>query len=159
MRIRSATADDAKAISKLASEFHTYLHQLGDSTAFHFNESAYLRDGFGEQPAFIAHVAESDDEVIAYIILESGYDTDRGRRVIYIDDLYVSESWRGKGVGKALLAQAAETARAHGAGTLWWGVHERNDSALRFYETLGARYVQGVRFMSIDVETLSSKLT
>jgi GNAT superfamily N-acetyltransferase len=154
MRIRAATADDAEAISNLVSEFHDYLNQLGEPTTFHFTSSTYLRDGFGERPAFVAHVAESDDQVIAYIILESGYDTDRGRRLIYIDDLFVTESWRSQGVGKALLAQAAVTARAQGAEALWWGVHERNDSALRFYEDLGAKYLKGIRFMSIDVEAL-----
>lgn len=159
MKIRSAAAEDAAAISKLASEFHAYLNGLGDSTEFHFNASTYLRDGFGERPAFIALVAEADDEIIAYIILESGYDTDRGHRLMFIDDLYVTESWRGRGVGKALLAQAGNTARTYGAETLWWGVHERNISALEFYERLGAKYLKGIRFMSIDVESLSSKKT
>lgn len=159
MRIRPATADDAEAISKLASQFHAHLNGLGDRTEFNFNASTYLRDGFGERPAFIALVAEVDGEIIAYMILESGYDTDRGHRLMFIDDLYVTESWRGKGVGKTLLAQAGNTARTHGAKTLWWGVHEGNVPALEFYESLGARYVKGIRFMTIDVEAVSSKQT
>lgn len=155
MRIRPATADDAEAISKLASEFHAYLNRLGDPTKFHFNASTYLRDGFGERPAFVGLVAESDNSiVIGYLILHFGYDTDHGRREAYIDDVYVQESWRGHAVGKALMVRAANTAREHGAEALWWGVYERNNTALRFYESLGARYINGMRFMSIDVDSL-----
>ena len=52
------------------------------------------------------------------------------------------------------MVQAAEIARAQGVETLWWGVHERNDDAMRFYERLGARYIKGIRFMSIDIDDL-----
>jgi GNAT superfamily N-acetyltransferase len=156
MMIRAATADDAEAISKLASEFHGYLNALGDSTKFHFNASTYLRDGFGERPAFLGLVAESDETVVGYLIVDFGYDTDRSRRLAYVNDLFVTESCRGQGVGKALMSRAAETAREHGAETLWWGVYDRNDSAMRFYESLGARYIKGIRFMSIDVDALPS---
>ena len=156
MKIRMATADDAEAISKLASEFHAYLNALGDSTKFYFNASTYLRDGFGERPAFLGLVGELDDTVVGYLILDFGYDTDRSRRLAYVNDLFVTESCRGQGVGKALMIRAAETAREHGAETLWWGVYDRNDSAMRFYESLGARYIKGIRFMSIDADALPS---
>jgi GNAT superfamily N-acetyltransferase len=156
MMIRAATADDAEAISKLALEFHGYLNALGDSTKFLFNASTYLRDGFGERPAFLGLVAESDETVVGYLIVDFGYDTDRSRRLAYVNDLFVTESCRGQGVGKALMSRAAETAREHGAETLWWGVYDRNDSAMRFYESLGARYIKGIRFMSIDVDALPS---
>ena len=156
MNIRAATADDAEAISKLASEFHAYLNSLGDSTKFYFNASTYLRDGFGQNPAFVGLVAESNEEVVGYLILDFGYDTDKSRRLAYVNDLFVTESWRSRGVGKALMTRGAELARQRGAEALWWGVYERNHSAMRFYEDLGAHYVEGIRFMVIDVETLNS---
>lgn len=157
MRIRVGTPADAEAISKLASEFHAYLHELGDAMQFYFNGSTYLRDGFGENPAFTALMAESDDaEVVGYLILSFGYDTDRSRRLAYVDDVFVREASRGRGIGKALMVHAAEIARTQGVETLWWGVHERNDDAMRFYKKLGARYIKGIRFMSIDIAALSS---
>jgi len=156
MKIRLATADDAQAISQLASEFHTYLNTIGDQTNFYFNADTYRRDGFGDNPAFIGLVAESNDEVIGYLLFNFGYDTDHSRRLAYVIDLYVNEKSRGQGVGKALMQHAADAARAHGAKALWWGVYESNDSAMRFYEGLGAKNVKGVRFMSINVEKLTS---
>ncbi|HEY8224317.1 MAG TPA: GNAT family N-acetyltransferase [Pyrinomonadaceae bacterium] len=151
-----ATADDAQAISQLASEFHAYLNTIGDQTNFYFNADTYRRDGFGDNPAFIGLVAESNDEVIGYLLFHFGYDTDHSRRLAYVIDLYVNEKSRGQGVGKALMQHAADAARAHGAKALWWGVYESNDSAMRFYEGLGAKNVKGVRFMSINVEKLTS---
>ena len=156
MLIRIAKAGDAQAIEKLAAEFHAYLNSLGDKTKFFFNASTYLRDGFGENPAFVGLVAESDQEVFGYLILHSGYDTDHSRRLAYIVDLFVTERWRGKGAGKALMKSAGDLARAQGAETLWWGVYEPNDFAIRFYEGLGARHVKGIRFMAIDVDSLNS---
>lgn len=156
MRIRAATPDDAEAISRLASEFHAYLNALGDPTKFHFNAETYLRDGFGPNPAFVALVAESNNEAVGYLILDFGYDTDRSRRLAYVNDLFVTEACRGHGVGNALMSRAAEAALERGADALWWGVYERNHSAIRFYEKLGAKYVQGIQFMSIAVNKLNS---
>ena len=159
MKIREATADDAESISKLASEFHRYLAALGDPTSFHFNAETYRRDGFGENPAFLAIVAELEDKVVGYLIFHFGYDIDHSRRLVYVVDLYVDEAYRRRGIGKALMIHVGEAARAHGATSLWWGVYERNESARGFYESLSARYVKGVHFMSINVEALSGEST
>jgi diamine N-acetyltransferase len=152
MKVRAATADDAEAVSKLAAGLHRYLNQLGDPTRFHFNASTYLRDGFGENPAFLTLVAEVEDSVAGYLLYHFGYDTDYSRRVVYVVDLYVDETYRGRGIGKALMKSVSEVAQREGATALCWGVYERNEQALRFYERLGARYVKGIHFMSIDVD-------
>src|SRR5262245_45111486 len=150
MNIREATVDDGESISKLASEFHHYLSSLGDPTRFNFSAASYVRDGFGDNPAFLGLVAEVEDKVVGYLIFHFGYDTDYSRRLAYVVDLYVDEKYRGLGIGKALMKRASEAALAHGATALWWGVYERNESALKFYESLGAKYVKGIQFMSIN---------
>ncbi|HSE32849.1 MAG TPA: GNAT family N-acetyltransferase [Pyrinomonadaceae bacterium] len=159
MNIREATADDAESISKLVSGLQKYLNELGDPTRFHFNASTYLRDGFGENPAFLALIAEIEDKAAGYLLYHFGYDTDYGRRLLYVVDLYVDEAYRGHGIGKALMKQACEVAQREGATVLVWGVYERNELALRFYERLGARYIKGIHLMSIDVEALSREST
>ena len=93
--------------------------------------------------------------MVGYAVISFGYDTDRSRREAYLNDLYVTERWRGRGLGRRLLRAAAETARSHhGATALWWGVQEQNVAAFRFYARLGAHDITGVRFMSADVDTL-----
>jgi hypothetical protein len=63
--IRRANPGDAESIAELASEFHAYLNGLGDETEFHFTASTYLRDGFGDKPAFLALVAELEGAVVS----------------------------------------------------------------------------------------------
>lgn len=154
MNIREATTADAEAISTLAAVFHRYLQSLGDRTNFYFNASTYLRDGFGPNPAFSGLVAEVEEKVVAYLLYHFGYDTDQSRRIAFIIDLYVAEEYRGHGIGTALMKCAGEAARDQDATGLFWSVYERNESALRFYEGLGARYLKDLRFMAIDVEAL-----
>jgi GNAT superfamily N-acetyltransferase len=139
----------------LATEFHAYLRGLGDPMRFHFTAETFRRDGFGERPAFVALVAEAGGGAVGYALIHFGYDTDRSRREAYLNDLFVTEAWRGQGVGKALIIAAAQAARSqHGAQALWWGVYDRNAVAFRFYEKLGATYVDNVRFMSVDIDAL-----
>lgn len=159
LEIREATADDAESIAKLVAGLHRYLNELGDPTHFHFNASTYLRDGFGVNPAFLALIAEFDDKAVGYLLYHFGYDTDYSRRVVYVVDLYVDEAYRGHGIGKALMKEASDAAQRQGATALCWGVYERNEHALRFYESLGARYIKGIHLMSIDVDAITDEST
>jgi ribosomal protein S18 acetylase RimI-like enzyme len=149
--IRNADLRDAAAVARLADEFHAYLNALGDPALFNFTAEIYVRDGFGDDPAFYGLVAESGGSVVGYLLLHFGYDTDRGRREAYVDDVYVQAKSRGQGIGKALMSEAAGLARSRGAKVLWWGVYERNEAAFRFYESIGARYLTGIRFMYMDI--------
>jgi len=152
---RIARASDADAVAALAAELHAYLDALGDSTPFHFTADTYLRDGFGEDPAFVGVVAEAGGVVVGYALINPGYDTDRSRREAYLNDLVVAEQWRGQSVGRQLMRAAAEAAKSHyRAELLWWGVHDLNAAAFRFYRGLGAREIKGVRFMSVDIDAL-----
>lgn len=157
--IRVATENDAASVAELAAEFHAYLRGLGDRTGFTFSASDYLRDGFGAEPAFTGLVGEVGRRVVAYLLMHFGYDTDRGRREAYVDDLYVVASFRGHGFGTALMREAARLAASRGARALWWGVYERNVEAVRFYERLGAHRLEGVRFMTIEAEALKGRET
>src|SRR5512135_721585 len=100
--IRQSTADDAEAIGRLAAEFQAYLRSLGDKTRFDWGASKYLRDGFGENPAFEGLVAETESGVVGYLLYHFGYDTERGQRLMHVIDLYVRESFRRRGIAKAL---------------------------------------------------------
>src|ERR671937_136814 len=103
--IRAATMSDAEAIGRLAAEFQDYLRSLGDRTEFDFGASHYVRDGFGEDPAFAGLVAESGDAVVGYLLYHDGYEI----------DLYVQAAWRRQGIGESLMRRAAEVGRARGA--------------------------------------------
>ena len=57
---------------------------------------------------------------------------------IYLEDLFVRPSARGKGIGRGLLAHLARLALARGCGRVEWSVLNWNDPAIRFYKSLGA---------------------
>ena len=135
----------------LALEFQKYLRGLGDPTNFNFGADTYLRDGFGPRPAFQGLVAEASNTVVGYALFHDGYDTDRGRRVIHLIDLYVQETQRRQGIGKALVRRVVEIGQDRGAEILFWSVYKPNEPAARFYERLGARYITGLDWMVLDI--------
>lgn len=149
--IRPAEASDAQIIGKLAAEFIEYLRSLGDDAELKFNATVYLRDGFGENPAFSGIIAEKGDEIVGYLLYHFGYDVDYATRILHVVDLYVSEKSRKSGIGKALMERAGEICRAAGGTQLFWAVYAPNKAAIRFYEGLGARFTQNMLFMRLDV--------
>lgn len=154
INIRKATVADSQAIGELAKEFQEYLQALGDLTQFEFTAETYLRDGFGPNPAFSGLVAEIDDEFSGYLLYHFGYDTDRAIRLMYVIDLYVREVKRRRGVGKALMDEAATICREVGGRGLIWSVFVPNKPAFQFYESLGAKHIQELEFMSWPVSSL-----
>lgn len=152
--IRPAIAADSEAIGNLASQFSQYLRSLGDTTEFKLTAEACRRDGFGDAPAFEGLVAEHGGRVIGYLLYHIGYDSDAARRTLHVADLYVDASSRRHGIGKALMAKAAEVARERGAGEMIWSVFTANEIASAFYEKLGARPITDVYFMRLKTSEL-----
>lgn len=150
-RIRAAEEGDSTQIGLLAGQFADYLRGLGDQTDFNFNAEAYLRDGFGSDPAFEGIVASRDDTILGYLLYCPGYDTDRGVRLLHVLDLYVRDDARRQGVGRALMLEAASICRLRGSRELVWSVYEPNKLAVEFYEGLGARHVVGLALMTLPV--------
>jgi ribosomal protein S18 acetylase RimI-like enzyme len=154
LKIREASADDAEVVGRLARQFADYLRGLGDKTDFKLNAQTYLRDGFGENPAFSGLVAEQDGNIVGYLLYHFGYDSDNAARILHVVDLYVNESVRRQGVGKALMAAAAKLSRDAGGMELFWSVYFQNKLALSFYEKLGAGYTGDLLFMTIRADAL-----
>jgi GNAT superfamily N-acetyltransferase len=100
---------------------------------------ALLRDGFGESPLYGLIVAESDGRVVGMSLYYFRYSTWKGKR-LYLEDLIVTESWRGRGLGEALLQETIETARRTHCTGLMWQVLDWNEPAIRFYRKFGARF-------------------
>jgi GNAT superfamily N-acetyltransferase len=152
MIVRAATESDAEAVGALAAEFQRYLRGLGDLTNFAFGATEFLRDGFGDRAAFAGVIAEVDGQVVGYALYHDGYETDRGRRLVHLIDLYVQEASRRRGIGRALMSRVAQLGRARGAGIMFWSVYKPNTLAGAFYERLGARYTAAdLLWMALDL--------
>lgn len=96
-------------------------------------------DLFGARPLIDALLAERDGAAVGYAIFHGTYSTFRGRPGLYLEDIYVREDARGTGAGVRLLAEVAAIARERGCHQVSWAVLDWNQSAIDFYERLGAR--------------------
>ena len=151
MKIREATREDASAVGALVKEFCTYLQSLGDDTNFQFNAETYMRDGFGDEPAFKGLVAENHGEIVGYLLYHFGYYVDIATRIVHIVDLYVRPDCRCQGIGSALMERTGEICVKAGGKRLFWSVYSPNRDAFRFYKRLGARYTKDLKFMYLTV--------
>lgn len=98
---------------------------------------------FCPTPKAFALIAEWNGAPCGFALYFYTFSTFRGRHGIYLEDLFVRESQRGKGVGKALLARLAQIARAEDCARLEWQVLDWNAPSIAFYESLGARPIDG----------------
>lgn len=98
-----------------------------------------LRDSmFGPRPYAEAILAEDGGDPVGFALFFHNYSTFLAQPGLYLEDLYVHESQRGKGVGKALLVELARIAVQRGCGRMEWAVLDWNVDAIGFYEKLGA---------------------
>jgi len=93
---------------------------------------------FGPSPTVFAHVAETDGRIQGMAIWFLTFSTWTGRNGIHLEDLYVRPEARSSGIGRALLTELASIARRSGYARVEWSVLDWNETALRFYRSIGA---------------------
>ena len=133
-RIRRIRPSDVEAAVGLAHELADYERAPDEC---HLTPAQLHSALFGDEPKLFGHVAEVDGEVVGFAVWFLNYSTWRGVHGIYLEDLYVRESQRGSGLGKALLAALAAECVANGYARLEWSVLDWNP-ATEFYKALGA---------------------
>lgn len=101
-------------------------------------EADLHRHLFGARPYAEALIAECDGEAAGFALYFHNYSTFLGQPGLYLEDLFVQSAWRGKGIGKRLLAELARIGVARGCGRFEWTVLDWNEPAIRFYQSLGA---------------------
>ena len=100
--------------------------------------AAMQRDGFGPQPIFSFFVLENEAaDIIGLALYYTAYSTWKGR-MLYLEDLVVTEAARRGGLGRLLFDVVVAEARATGAVRMKWQVLDWNESAIGFYKKLGA---------------------
>jgi GNAT superfamily N-acetyltransferase len=151
--IRMAGPDDAPAIAALVRELAVYekLEQHANATVGDFR-----RHLFGTHPAAEAALAEEEGKAVGFALWFSTFSTFRGQPGLYLEDIFVKPECRGRGIGKALLANVAAIAIERGCGRLEWSVLDWNLPAIGFYRALGARPMDEWTVYRIDDQSLSN---
>jgi GNAT superfamily N-acetyltransferase len=144
--IRDAIREDVPAMFELIKELALY--EKAPEQVTNTIEQMYV-DGFGENPIFGTIVSEVDNEIVGMALYYYRYSTWKGKR-LYLEDLIVSETMRGRGLGEKLLNAIIEKARQTSCTGLMWQVLDWNEPAINFYKKFGARFDEGWVNVHID---------
>lgn len=139
-QIRPARPDDAAAILSLIHELAVFERE---PDAVKNTQEQLTTHLFGPDPQVYAHVVEEDGTVLGFALWFLTYSTWEGTHGIHLEDLYVSETRRGAGHGKALLSTLARLAVQRGYKRVEWSVLDWNAPAIGFYDSLGAGTMDG----------------
>jgi GNAT superfamily N-acetyltransferase len=153
LNIRPATPADVPTILAFIHELAEYERE---PNAVRATEADLLRDGWGPTPRFTVLIADYNSAPAGFALYFTTYSTWRGHHGIRLEDLYVTPSLRGHGIGKALLARLARIAVDQGCPRLEWDVLEWNESAIAVYHRVGANVLTEWRIMRLADEPLAA---
>ena len=136
VQIRLGQRSDVALILRLIKALSVY-EKLEDKVVA--TEEKVDRALFGPRPYAETLIAEQDGEAVGFALFFHNFSTFLAQPGIYLEDLFVEQEHRGKGVGRALLARLAEIAVERECGRLEWAVLDWNKDAIGFYERLGAQ--------------------
>ena len=134
--ISPAFPADIPLILSLINELADYERLRHEAVA---TEASLQESLFGARPGAEAVIARVDGEAAGFALFFHNFSTFLGRRGLYLEDLFVRPSHRGRAVGRALLIHLAALAVERGCGRFEWQVLDWNKPARDFYERLGAK--------------------
>ena len=134
--IRRAVKEDCPRLLELVQELAVYERAPDEVTVTlnHFEES-----GFGPRPVWWSFVAEENNVILGFALYYIRYSTWKGRRM-YLEDILVTESARGKGIGKLLFDRLIEEAKERKFCGIVWQVLDWNEPAINFYKKYNADF-------------------
>jgi GNAT superfamily N-acetyltransferase len=135
LTIRPAVVEDVPQILAFIRELALYERAPNEVLA---DESILRSSLFGDSPQARVLLCYCDAQAVGFAVYFYSYSTWLGKKGIYLEDLYVSPAFRGRGAGKALLTALAKMAVAESCGRLEWSVLDWNTPAIEFYQALGA---------------------
>ena len=135
LRIRPAAPADRELVFAFVRELAAY-EKLADEVKA--TSADIERALFAANPRVFCDIAEWDGVAAGFALWFYNFSTFRGRHGIFLEDLFVRPAFRGKGLGKALLAHLAARAVAENCSRVDWSVLDWNAPSIAFYKSLGA---------------------
>ncbi|EPM38749.1 hypothetical protein M272_20270 [Vibrio natriegens NBRC 15636 = ATCC 14048 = DSM 759] len=151
MKIRPANSTDASVILKFIRELAEYEEALHCVNA---SEEDIVSSLFNEDSTAKAIICEVDSCPIGYAVYFFNYSTWLGKNGLYLEDLYVTPSFRSSGAGKLLMKTLANEAIEKGCGRFEWSVLHWNQPAIDFYHHIGAEEQSEWRIYRLTGEAL-----
>jgi GNAT superfamily N-acetyltransferase len=157
LSIRRAVPQDSALIFSLICELAEYEKLTHEVEATEAGIAAAL---FSEHPRIYCEVAEWNGEPVGFAVWFFNFSTFSGRAGIFLEDLFVRPAFRGKGIGKALLAHLAKLCVDNGWSRMQWSVLDWNTPSIDFYKSLGAVLMDewtGCRLAGPALEALAER--
>ena len=159
--LRYAKPSDAEDLHKLIVELAIFEHEPNAVELSIEQLREQLSDENSIFKAVLAEIQTSSvkpqAKIVGFALFFFNYSTWKGRKGLYLEDLFVSEGFRGRGIGKALMLFLAKVAKLQGCSRFEWSVLKWNQSAISFYEHLGAIRMEewvGYRLNEEDIDIL-----
>jgi GNAT superfamily N-acetyltransferase len=152
LNIRRAQAEDAGLILKFIKDLAAYEKLSHEVRA---SEADIARDLFGPEPKVFCDIAEWNGAPVGFALWFYTYSTFQGRHGIWLEDLFVDPSVRGKGIGKALLVHLARRCVRESLGRFEWWVLDWNEPSINFYLSQGGVLQDEWTKVRIEGEALS----
>lgn len=135
MITRFATPGDVPAIGGLIRELALYERAPAEAIA---GDDDIRRALFCEAPHVFCHVVELEGDVVALALWFLTFSTWLGTSGLYLEDLFVKEQFRGRGIGSALMRTLARLCVERRYSRFQWSVLDWNTPSIDFYRSLGA---------------------
>jgi len=132
--IRKGEVKDLEKVLELIKELAIYEKE---PDAVNISVEELKRDGFGDNPLYGLYVGETENGIVGIALYYNRYSTWNGK-VLYLEDLIVTESERGKGYGRQLLNAIITEADKQNCRLCIWQVLDWNEPSINFYKSIGA---------------------
>lgn len=152
MQIRGAQPSDVPTLTRFIRELAEYERE---PQAVRITDAQLRAALFGVRPHLFGHVAVEDGQTLGMALWFLNFSTWEGVHGIYLEDLYVTPTARGRGAGRALLSELARLCAARGYARLELAVLDWNSPAIGFYRGLGAVGMDGWTVQRIDGRALA----
>jgi GNAT superfamily N-acetyltransferase len=133
--VRTATIEDVPLILTFIRELAEYEKLAHEVLA---REEDFREALFGARAVAEAIIASVDGEPVGYALFFRNFSTFLGKPGLYLEDLYVRPSFRGRGAGRALFEHLARLVVERGWGRFEWSVLDWNAPSIAFYKKMGA---------------------
>lgn len=151
-RLRSATPEDIPILLELIKALAEYENLSHTVTG---NAEQLKKHLFGSRAYAEVVLAEGRGQIIGFALFWHNYSTFLTKPGLHLEDLFVIREFRRKGIGKAFLTYLANLAVERDCGRVEWHVLDWNESAISFYEKIGASVLPDWRICRLSGESLS----
>ena len=150
IKIREAKKEDCLRLLELVNELALFEKAPQEVTV---TLQEFEDAGFGEKPVWKAFAAEVEGLIVGFALYYIRYSTWKGCRM-YLEDILVTETMRGRGIGKLLFDELIKEAVELQFSGMVWQVLDWNEPAMNFYKKYGASIDSGWLNASLSKEQL-----